>query len=48
MFKNLDAEQARAGMSNTNVAEKLGMPSIFGMVMSCMEILQAGHMVRRN
>ncbi len=22
--------------------------SIFGMVMSCMEILQAGHMVRRN
>ncbi len=24
------------------------MPSIFGMVMSCMEILQAGHMVQKG
>ena len=28
MFKNLDAEQARAGMSNTNVAEKLGISRV--------------------
>ena len=28
MFKNLDAEQARAGMTNLNVAEKLGISRV--------------------
>lgn len=28
MFRNLDAEQARAGLNNTQVAEKLGISRV--------------------
>ena len=28
MFRNLDAEQARAGMNNTQVAERLGISRV--------------------